>query len=127
MDEEPFENLNVIPFVDIMLVLLTMVLTTANFIATGRIPLALPQASQAKVEKHKDVTIEISAAGALVFDGATVAKDELENRIKTLPPDTSFLVRADRTTPFQNFVDVADILKRLNVNKVAIQTQSASR
>lgn len=53
MDEKPFETINVIPFVDIMLVLLTMVLTTANFIATGRIPLALPQASQTKVEKPR--------------------------------------------------------------------------
>src|SRR5215471_10243566 len=127
MDDEPFETLNVIPFVDIMLVLLTMVLTTANFIATGRIPLALPQASQTKVEKHKDITIEISASGALAFDSAPLAKEELEGRIKALPPDTSFLVRADRATPFQNFVDVADILKRLNFSKIAVQTQSMPR
>ncbi|MGJ4942737.1 ExbD/TolR family protein [Bradyrhizobium sp. HKCCYLS1011] len=127
MDDEPFETLNVIPFVDIMLVLLTMVLTTANFIATGRIPLALPQASQTKVEKHKDIAIEISASGALAFDGAPVEKDELEGRIKALPADTSFLVRADRTTQFQNFVDVADLLRRLNFSKIAVQTQSTSR
>ena len=44
MDEKPFESINVIPFVDIMLVLLTMVLTTATFISTGRIPVSLPQA-----------------------------------------------------------------------------------
>jgi biopolymer transport protein ExbD len=127
MDDEPFETLNVIPFVDIMLVLLTMVLTTANFIVTGRIPLALPQASQTKVEKHKDITIEISASSALAFDSTPVAKDELESRIKALPAGTSFLIRADRTTPFQNFVDVADILKRLNFSKIAVQTQSTSR
>jgi biopolymer transport protein ExbD len=127
MDEEPFETLNVIPFVDIMLVLLTMVLTSANFIATGRIPLALPRASQTKVEKHKDITIEISASGALAFDSMPMAKDELENRIKALPADTSFLVRADRTAAFQNFVDVADILKRLNFSKIAVQTHSTSR
>jgi biopolymer transport protein ExbD len=127
MDEKPFETINVIPFVDIMLVLLTMVLTTANFITTGRIPLALPQASQTKVEKHKDVTIEISATGALAFDSAPVSKDELESRIKALPADTSFLVRADRATPFQNFVDVADILKQLNFRKIAVQTQTMSR
>lgn len=45
MDDKPFESLNVIPFVDIMLVLLTMVLTTASFIAVGRIPLSLPHAA----------------------------------------------------------------------------------
>ena len=56
-----------------------------------------------------------------------MAKDELEDRIKALPADTSFLIRADRTTQFQNFVDVADILKRLNFSKIAVQTQSVSR
>jgi biopolymer transport protein ExbD len=127
MDEQPFETLNVIPFVDIMLVLLTMVLTTANFIATGRIPVALPQVSQTKIEKHKDSTIELTAAGAVYFDSALVSKDELENRVKALPPDTSFLIRADRATPFQNFIDVADVLKRLNFSKIAVQTQSVSR
>ena len=127
MDEKPFETINVIPFVDIMLVLLTMVLTTANFITTGRIPLALPQASQTKVEKHKDITIEISSTGELAFDNAPVEKDELESRVRALPADTSFLVRADRATPFQNFVDVADVLKRLNFSRIAVQTQSSSR
>jgi biopolymer transport protein ExbD len=127
MDERPFETLNVIPFVDIMLVLLTMVLTTANFIATGRIPLALPQVSHTQVEKHKDSTIELTVAGALYLDGQPVSKDVLENRVRALPPDTSFLIRADRNTPFQNFVDVADILKRLNFSRIAVQTQSVSR
>jgi biopolymer transport protein ExbD len=127
MDERPFETLNVIPFVDIMLVLLTMVLTTANFIATGRIPLALPQASPTQVEKHQDKTIELAATGALSFDGEPVSKDALESRVKTLPPDTAFLIRADRATPFQNFVDVADVLKRLNFTRIAVQTRSVAR
>jgi biopolymer transport protein ExbD len=127
MDERPFETLNVIPFVDIMLVLLTMVLTTANFIATGRIPVALPQASHMQVEKHTDRTIELAATGDLYFANEPVSKEELENRVKGLPPDTSFLIRADRATPFQKFIDVADVLKRLNFTKIAVQTQSVSR
>ncbi|MFG1375241.1 biopolymer transporter ExbD, partial [Xanthobacter oligotrophicus] len=65
MDEKPFETMNVIPFVDIMLVLLTMVLTTASFIAVGRIPVSLPQAAPMKVEQQKDAMIEITADGTL--------------------------------------------------------------
>ncbi|WP_020176368.1 ExbD/TolR family protein [Methyloferula stellata] len=127
MDEQPIATLNVIPFVDIMLVLLTMVLTTANFIQTGRIPIALPQASHMQVEKHQDKTIELAASGDIYFDGAAVSKEEFETRLATLPPDTSFLIRADRNLTFQGFIDVADILKRLNFNKVAVQTKSASK
>jgi biopolymer transport protein ExbD len=122
MDEKPFESINVIPFVDIMLVLLAMVLTTASFITTGRIPVALPQASRSQVEKHQDKTIELTATGDIFFDGQAVTKEVLEERAGQLAKDTSFLIRADRNLAFQRFVDVADILKRLNFNRVAIQT-----
>ncbi len=127
MDERPFETLNVIPLVDIMLVLLTMVLTTATFINTGRIPVSLPQASHTQVEKHQDKAIELTANGDIYLDGEAVAKDGLEKRLGALPPDTSFLIRADRNLAFQGFIDVADVLKRLNFTKVAVQTQSMSR
>jgi biopolymer transport protein ExbD len=36
-------------------------------------------------------------------------------------------VRADRGTRFQSFVDVADVLKKLKITRVAIQTESASK
>ena len=127
MDERPFETLNVIPLVDVMLVLLTMVLTTANFIATGRIPVSLPQASRSEVEKHQDKTIEIVAAGDIYLDDAPVSQDAFESALASLPPDTSFLIRADRNLAFQRFIDVADTLKRLHFNKVAVQTKSLSR
>ncbi len=127
MDEEPFGTINVIPFVDIMLVLLTIVLTTANFVATGRIPLSLPQASQAQVEKHQDKTIELTAEGGIFFDGEAVPMDSLQAKLGTLPPDTSFLIRADRSLPFQKFIDVADVLKKLNFTKVAVQTRGAAK
>jgi len=123
MDDKPLETLNVIPFVDIMLVLLTIVLTTANFIAVGRIPVSLPQASRSQVEKHQDKTIELSADGKIYFDEAVVSMDELQDRTRTLPAETSFLIRADRTITFQQFIDVADLLKRQNFSKVAIQTR----
>jgi biopolymer transport protein ExbD len=127
MDERPFETLNVIPFVDIMLVLLTMVLTTANFIATGRIPISLPQASRSQVEKHHDKIIELTAAGDIYFDGKQVKMEEIESLLGALAPDTSFLIRADRLISFQTFIDVADVLKRLNFTKVAVQTHTVSK
>ena len=43
MDESGFESINIIPLVDVMLVLLTIVLTTSTFIAVGAIPVELPK------------------------------------------------------------------------------------
>ncbi|OAI25755.1 MULTISPECIES: ExbD/TolR family protein [Methylosinus] len=127
MDEKPFETLNVIPLVDVMLVLLTMVLTTANFIATGRIPVALPQAAQTQVDRQKDKTIEIAADGSVYFDGHVATKDELRSRLTGLPPETGFLIRADRAVALQSFIDVAELLKRMSFTKVAVQTKNSPK
>ncbi|MFG1362352.1 ExbD/TolR family protein [Xanthobacter versatilis] len=123
MDEKPFETMNVIPFVDIMLVLLTMVLTTASFIAVGRIPVSLPQAAPMKVEQQKDTMIEITADGTLHLEGVALSVEELKARLGVLPKDTSILIRADKAVAFQSFVDVADVLKTLAFTKVGVQTK----
>lgn len=126
MDEKPFENMNVIPFVDIMLVLLTMVLTTASFIAVGRIPVTLPQAAPMKVEQQKDALIEITADGTLHLEGVALSVEELKARLGVLPKDTSILIRADKAVAFQSFVDVADVLKTLAFTKVGVQTKGVA-
>lgn len=127
MDEKPFESINVVPFIDVMLVLLTMVLTTASFIATGRIPVSLPQATSAQTEKRKDKTIDLLADGSIRLDGRLVSKEELASSLGGAPPDTALLVRADRAIVFQTFVDVADLLKRMNFTKVALQTRAPAK
>ena len=50
---------------------------------------------------------------------------EFEGKLGTLPRDTAFMVRADRSIPLQQFIDVADLLKRLKFTKMAVQTQRA--
>jgi biopolymer transport protein ExbD len=127
VDEKPFESINVVPFIDVMLVLLTMVLTTASFVATGRIPVSLPQAGHAQAEKRKDKTIDLLADGGIRLDAESVTREELERRLTGLPGDTPLLVRADRTIVFQTFVDMAELLKKLNFTKVALQTKAAAK
>jgi biopolymer transport protein ExbD len=110
-----------------MLVLLTIVLTTASFIATGRIPVALPQTAHAETGQQKNRTIELAVGGAIYFDGEQVNKDTLAEKAKDLPQETSFLIRADRAIQFQQFVDVTDVLKQLKFTKVAVQTQNTAK
>jgi biopolymer transport protein ExbD len=127
MNDEPIDTLNVIPFVDIMLVLLTIVLMTASFIATGRIPVALPQTAHAETGKQQDKMIELAAGGGIYFDGEQVTKEALIEKARALPPETSFLIRADRAIQFQQFVDVTDVLKQFKFTKVAVQTQNTAK
>lgn len=124
MDEKPFESMNMIPFIDIMLVLLTIVLTTSTFIARGKIPVNLPQASSSVNDKEKNRTIEITADGLLCLEGQASTLEALRGEIGVLPKDTPFLLRADREVKLQRFVDVADLLKQQGFSKVAVQTEN---
>ena len=127
MDEQPIDTLNVIPFVDIMLVLLTIVLTTASFIATGRVPVALPQTSHAETGRQKAKTIELTVGGGIYYEGEQISKEAFAERAKDLPPETSFLVRADRAIQFQQFIELTDVLKQLKFSRVAIQTKNTAK
>jgi len=123
MDEKPFESMNMIPFIDIMLVLLTIVLMTSSFIASGKIPVNLPQASANNIpDRDKQRAIEITANGDIFLDGRTVTPDVLKADVSALAKDTPFLVRADKDVKLQRFIDVADVLKQLGFSRVAVQT-----
>lgn len=127
MDEKPFESMNMIPFIDIMLVLLTIVLMTSSFIASGKIPVNLPQASSTNVpDKDKQRAIEITANGDIFLDGRAVTPDVLRGEVSALAKDTPFLVRADKDVKLQRFIDVADVLKQLGFARVAVQTKVGS-
>jgi len=126
MDEKPFETMNVIPLVDIMIVLLVIVLTTSSFIASGRIPVNLPRASVSadEIDIDKNVAIEMSLAGQIYINGREMTLESLAAALAPMPKDTSFIIRADGEITLQRFVDVVDLLKQLQFAKVAVQTKS---
>jgi biopolymer transport protein ExbD len=124
MDEKEFDYINVIPFVDIMLVLLTIVLTTSTFIATGGIPVNLPQASRNRAQTLKVRTIEIDAGGKIFFLNQPATLSDLRQELGPIPRDTPFLIRADRRIPLQTFVDVLDLVKNAGFRQISLQTET---
>jgi len=124
MEEKGFDYINVIPFVDIMLVLLTIVLTTSTFIATGGIPVNLPKASKTDQQTLKVRTIEIDRSGAVFLSGRPVTLAVLREEIRPLDRATPFLIRADRDLALQQFVDVLDTVKNTGFHQVSLQTET---
>lgn len=126
MDNKPFESMNMVPFIDIMLVLLVIVLTTSSFIASGRIQVNLPQAGPSRPEPdpRQTQTIEIDAAGRIYYGGRPLGTEALKTRLAAVDKDTPFLLRADRAVQLQRFIDVADVLKQLGFARVAVQTEA---
>jgi biopolymer transport protein ExbD len=119
-----FDQINVIPFIDIMLVLLVMVLTTATFIKQGIIPVDLPKAQQEEQEKElKELTIYITKEGKLFVDKEEVAADSLKARLASLSKEQTVVLRSDKEATFQQFVTVMDILKELKHEQLYIVTK----
>jgi len=119
-----FDEINVIPFIDIMLVLLVMVLTTATFIKQGVIPIELPEAvSSEKEEIKKEVNVYVNANGEMFFEKEKVDFKALEKKLSAVSKDQTVILRSDKQSKFQDFVTVMDILKRLNHEQLYIVTK----
>ena len=123
MKEKEFDYINVIPLVDVMLVLLTIVLTTSSFIASGMIPLDLPRAQSSTGEVLKTQTIEIDRTGKIYMNSKPVSLDELRSGLKAMNPNVPVLIRADRSVILQNFVSVLDVIKELRFTRISLQTE----
>jgi biopolymer transport protein ExbD len=123
MEEREFDVINVIPFIDIMLVLLTIVLTTSTFIIQGAMPVELPRASRNQAEMLKTQTIVIDRSGQLSFNGRRVTMAALCDCMVEIGRGTPVLIRADRHLILQTFVDVMDRVKNMGFRKVSLQTE----
>lgn len=119
-----FDEINVIPFIDIMLVLLVMVLTTATFIKQGVIPIELPEAKASKKDDlKKEITIYVNAKGEMFLEKEKVDLKTLEEKLSAISKDQTVVLRSDKESRFQDFVAVMDILKRLEHEQLYIVTK----
>ncbi len=124
MKVKKFDQINVLPFIDIMLVLLVVVLTTASFVAKGTIPVDLPEASSKKAPTQKMKSIVIKSDGEIYFEDRKVEKGELKRILSKLDPkEDAILIKSDAKSRFQNFVMVIDTLKSHGFKKVSIETK----
>jgi biopolymer transport protein ExbD len=123
VEEKEFDYINVIPLVDVMLVLLTIVLTTSSFIASGMIPMDLPKAHRSTGEILKTQTIEIDRAGKIYLNSKPVSLEELKTDLSSMNKKVPVLIRADRSIILQNFVSVLDVLKGLDFSRISLQTE----
>jgi len=119
-----FDQINVIPFIDIMLVLLVMVLTTATFIKQGVIPVDLPTAkAKEKQDVQKEVTVYVNAKGEMYYEKEKVNLTQLEQKLSAISKKQTVVLRSDKESKFQDFVSVMDILKRLGHEQLYIVTK----
>lgn len=114
------EGINVVPLIDVVLVLLAIILTISTFVASGAIKLDLPKASSAQEVPPQKIEIAIDAGGVMYWNGTEVAKEKLISNISALTPDASVNVLGDQKTFLNDFIFILDRLKLQNIEKISI-------
>ena len=118
------EGLNVIPLIDIMLVLLAIVLSISTFIAHGNIKIDLPNSESAeKKQDEKDkIAVLINKDNEFFIGEEKIAEENLKEKLNEIKNETLIELKSDKESKFDSFIKVIDILKEKNHENFAITT-----
>ncbi|MCE3047462.1 ExbD/TolR family protein [Helicobacter kayseriensis] len=121
------DSMNLVPFIDIMLVLLVIVLTSATFINTSKVPIDIPQSQEEgqgnKEIDQKEVIVSIDKNGKFFLGDELVSFSTLSARIASMDKKTHIILKGDRKSQFDAFVQVMQMFQKNKMNNVYILVQ----
>lgn len=124
MRREPFDKMNVVPFIDIVLVLLVIVLATATFVTNQAIKVDLPTAGSKNTEEKKSITLAIDKDGNYFYNQEKLTFNQIKTKLLILDPKKDLVaLHTDKESAFQHFVSIIDILKEKGFENVSIVTK----
>ena len=121
----PMSEINVTPFVDVMLVLLIIFMVTAPLLTAG-VPIELPDSrANALPQEQQQVSISVDAQGYVYIDDTQIAVGGLPAALEAIPragdgPDIT--LRADRALDYGRVMAVMGELNRAGLNRISLVT-----
>lgn len=123
-------EINMTPFIDVMLVLLIIFMVAAPLIATG-VPLDLPQTGAKPINvDQKPITIAIDGKGQIFLQDQPTLEPDLVNRLQGLAKqgfDERIYVRGDRMVDYGRVASVMSTITSAGFKRVALVTEPATR
>ena len=124
MRRERFDKMNVVPFIDIVLVLLVIVLATATFVTNQSIKVDLPASSSEQKEEKTRINIGVDKAGKYFYDKEELSLEAIKEKLFKLDPKKDIIsLKMDKSSEFRFFVDIIDILKTKGFENISIVTK----
>lgn len=123
MDDGEIGEINVVPLVDVMLVLLTIVLTTATFVVNGRIPIDLARAGAVEPAQTAPLVLSLTHEQRLYLNDLPV--DDLALALGAQPRSQAVVVRADGRLALSRFVELVDRVKAMGFERVSLEVRRA--
>lgn len=125
-DQEGMNEMNLIPLIDIMLVLMIIFLVTAT-VANPSIPVTLPKAvAEVQQQPPKVINISINAKNEIAYNGEMVSLEELNQRLQTTAkdaPETTIQLMADKESKYDTTAQVMSRASTAGLNNLFFATE----
>lgn len=126
-NDEGINDINITPFVDVVLVLLVIFMVTAPVMIKESLKVNLPKTLTSDItSKANSIGVAITKEGQVLFNGKLLGTESLQNELRTISknaPTTNFLISADTDTRHGEVVRMIDMLKKNNLNHFALQVE----
>lgn len=123
---KPMSEINVTPFVDVMLVLLIVFMVTAPLLTVG-VTVDLPKATSSPLPgQDEPLTVTVNRNGAIYLQESEIALDELGPRLNAVletKPGTRIFVRGDKVIDYGRVMQVVGTIHDAGISKVALVTK----
>ena len=121
--DEPIAEINIVPFVDIILVVLIIFMITTPFIVKPSINVNLPKAASGEETIPSQMNLTVTGKGELLLNGKPANEDEIKAFAQSSvseKPETQAIISADKDISHGRVVEVIDIIKGAGITKFAI-------
>ena len=122
----PMSEINVTPFVDVMLVLLIVFMVTAPLLTVG-VPVDLPETRASQItDEATPLIISIKSDGEIALQNRVIERPLLIPRLEAVAsskPDTRIFVRGDRTVPYGEVIAIMAEVQAAGFSRVALITK----
>lgn len=117
-------QINVVPYIDVTLVLLVIFMVTAPMTNPGMVE--LPKVGQALKQSGDPIVVTVQKQGTVMMDGKEMERDDMLALIRQRLSEAEkpVVVSADKDTPYGEVVSVMDLLKQAQVNQVGLLFQN---
>jgi len=122
----PMSEINVTPFVDVMMVLLIIFMVAAPLMTVG-VPVQLPEtaANALPSEQEEPLTVTLTAEGGLQIQTTDVARDEFIARLRAIAAEREsdrVFLRADGANSWDAVAEIMGALNRAGFNNIGLVT-----
>ena len=125
-DDEPIAAINIVPLVDVILVVLIIFMVTAPLVLKPVIDINLPKSSSGQEAPPAPLNVAIGKDGSIVVNGQPATPEALSAiAAKTVAekPDTAAILQADKTVTLETLTSVIDMIKTAGIKKVAFSIE----